>query len=100
MTELTKPITRVTDALRHEKSRHRRLIVSVEPSGREDAVVGVRLQGTRQTYRIGVQSLYNLAVAHHVAKIEKEAKRLVKEEKLPLRTARARAKKAKDADLK
>lgn len=93
MTELTKPIKRVTAEERREAGATRRLVVSVEPSGRTGAVVGVRLQGTRQTYRIGVQSIYNIAVQHHLQKIEKLAKRLHKEEKLPMRSARARARK-------
>jgi hypothetical protein len=100
MTELTKPIKRETPATVFEKSQSRNIIVSIEPAGRSEAVIGVRLKGTRQTYRVGINSVYNLAVQHYVNRIEKLAKRLHKEEKVPLRTARARARKQIDKELK
>lgn len=93
MTDLTKPIKRKTPETRYEKSQHRNIIVSVEPAGRDSAVIGFRLAGTRQTYRIGVQQGYNEAVQRHISKIAKKAKELHKDEKLPMRTARARARK-------
>lgn len=99
MTELTKPITRKTPETRYEKSQLRHIIASIEPAGRESAVVGIRLAGTRQTYRIGVDAIYTIAVQRHLAKIEKEAKRLNKVERIPMRTARARARKALDKEL-
>lgn len=100
MTELTKPIKRVTAEERREAGATRKLIVSIEPAGRTGAVVGTRLQGTRQTFRIGVQSIYNMAVQLHLQKVEKLAKRLQKEERLPLRSARARARKELSKELK
>jgi hypothetical protein len=99
MTELTKPISRETGETRYEKAQHRRLIVSVEPAGRDAAVVGVRLKGTRQTFRIGVQSIYNLAVQNHNAKIERRAKEL-KKAGLNIRSARSRARKELDKELR
>lgn len=99
MTDLTKPIKRVTPATVFEKSRNRKLIVSIEPAGRDGAIVGVRVQGTRQTYRVGVNSIYNLAVQHHLNKIERKVKAL-KKEGVPLRSARAQARKEIDKELK
>lgn len=100
MTELNKPIKRETAATQFDRSEHRRIIVSIEPSGRDNATVGVRLKGTRLTYRVGVNSIFNLAVQHHINRIEKRARELYKTEKLPMRTARARARKELAKKLK
>lgn len=99
MTGLTKPIKRETEATQFQKSELRNIIVSVEPV-RSNAVIGLRLKGTRQTYRIGVSSCYLAAVQLHLQKIEKEAKRLAKDEGIKMRTARARARKKLIEDLK
>ncbi len=99
MTELTKPIKRETPATVFERSQSRNLIVSIEPAGRDGAVIGVRVKGTRQTYRVGVNSVYNLAVQLHVSRIEKRAKALRKEG-VPARSAKARARKEIDKELK
>lgn len=99
MTELTRPIKRETPATVFERSQSRNLIVSIEPAGRDGAVIGVRVKGTRQTYRIGVNSVYNMAVQLHVSKIEKRAKQL-KKDGVPIRSARAQAKKGIDKELK
>ena len=87
MTNLTKVVKRVSSAVRHEKSRTRRIIISVEPP----AIVGVRLEGTRNTYRLDARALYELAIQAHVRDIEREARRIAKADKLPARTARKRA---------
>lgn len=99
-TLLTKPVTRKTAATQYEKSALRNLIISLEPAGRDAARVAVRLSGTRQTYRIGANSIYVLAVQQHMNRIEKRAKELHKYEKLPMRTARARARKELDKELR
>ena len=93
MTDLNKPIARKTSETRFEKSQLRNIVVSIEPAGRDGAVIGLRLAGTRQTYRIGVQSAYNAAVMHHIDKIAKETKRLCKAEGIPMRSAKAKARK-------
>jgi hypothetical protein len=80
---------RVTAATRHEKSASRALILSLELP----AMVGVRLQGTRQTYRLDAQSVYELAVRAHERTIERTAKQIAKAEKMPLRAATRKARK-------
>ena len=91
MTDLTKIVRRVSAARRHEKSQVRRVILSLEPP----AQVGVRLQGTRQTFRLDAESIYELAVRHHEQRIEKRA-RAIKKERPELRQASARAKARKE----
>lgn len=98
--KLTKPVRRETDSTQFSAGAARSLIISIEPAGRGEAVIGCRLKGTRQTYRIGVGSVYLLAVEKHVRAIEKLAKRLHKEERIPMRSARARAAKELNKDLK
>lgn len=87
MTPLNKTIRRRTTAHRHEKSRTRALILSLELP----AQVGVRLQGTRQTFRLDAEAVYELAVMAHEREIERTAKRIAKSDRLPMRQARARA---------
>ena len=87
MTELNKPIRRVTSARRHEKSKTRRVILSLEPS----AEVGVRLEGTRQCYRLHAEQVYELAVRWHEKRIEQRARQLVKVESVSMKRARNRA---------
>jgi hypothetical protein len=99
MTELTKPVKRETQATEFERSQNRNIIVSVEPV-RNNAVIGLRLKGTRQTYRIGVASVYAQAVRLHLQSIEKEAKRISKDEHVPMRTARSRARKELTKELR
>jgi len=79
----------MTTASRHEKSRTRAIILSLEPS----AAVGVRLVGTRQTYRLPAEAIYELAVMAHEREIERTAKRIAKADKVPMRTAKAKARK-------
>lgn len=90
MTTLSKPVIRTTSAVRHEKSKTRALILSLELP----AKVGVRLAGTRDTFRLDAVAVYELAVMAHERAIEREARRIVKAEKIPLRTAKSRARKA------
>ena len=99
MTELTKPVKRETRATQFDRSEHRNIIVSIEPAG-NNAVLGVRLKGTRQTYRIGVGSVYVQAVELHIQRTEKLAKRIAKDEKLSMRSARSRARKEMTKELK
>lgn len=93
MIKLEKPIRRMTAATQYSASRHRRMVVVVEPAGRESATVGVRLEGTRQTFRVGLGQIYTLAVQIHLNRVEKKAMELHKNEKIPMRSARARARK-------
>lgn len=99
MTELTKKISRNTTATVFEQSKTRNLIVSIEPTGRAGAVIGVRAKGSRSTYRISVNSVYNLAIRHHLDKIDRRTKALRKEG-YPARKAASMARKEIDAELK
>jgi hypothetical protein len=99
MPKLNKPIKRETAASIFERSQHRNIIVSVEPT-RDGAMIGFRLKGSRDTYRLPVAGLYQRAVEHHLAKIEKKAKHIVKVDKRTLKGARAQARKELKEDLR
>jgi phosphoglucomutase len=87
MVSLKKTVRRKSNAARHEKSKTRFLILSLEAPNK----IGVRLEGTRQTYRMHANGFYEMAVALHEAEIEKRAKQIVKADGLKLRSARAKA---------
>lgn len=95
MTELNKPLRRVTSARRHEKSKTRAVVLSLEPP----AQVGVRLQGTRQTYRLDAESVYEIAVQYHQRRVDKRARQIAKAESLPLRRAMVKARKELQKEL-
>jgi hypothetical protein len=95
MTELNRPVRRVSLGKRREKSAWRALILSLEPGD----LIGIRLQGTRQTFRLGAESVYELAVQWHERKIEKRSRQLIKTEGLKLRSARAKARKELKKEL-
>ncbi len=97
--KLSKPVRRETESTVFERGQARNLIISIEPAGRE-AIIGCRLKGTRQTYRIGVGSVHLLAIERHLKNIERLAKRYHKEEGLPMRSARAKATKEMAKELK
>jgi len=96
MTDLKKTVRRVTIGRRREKSKARPMIVSLEPGD----LVGVRLQGTRQTYRISIEGVYEYALRQHLARIDKRARQNAKSEGLRLRSATAKARKELKDDLK
>lgn len=97
MTELSKTVSRLTNATRHEKSKRRRIILSLEP----DRLVAVRLQGTRQSYRLDAESIYELAVRSHENQVERRAKAIKRESPhLRLGQARVKARKELAAELK
>lgn len=95
MTELTKIVRRVTSARRHEKSKTRAVVISIEPPAR----VGCRLQGTRDTFRLDVETIYELAVLSHERAIEKRAHRIAKEESITLGKARVKARRILKGEL-
>lgn len=98
MTELSKRVIRSTSARRHEKSKHRIVILSLDPP----CSVGVRLAGTRQTYRLEAESIYELAVRHHENQIDRRARAIKKENPFvkTMKSARAKARKELLAELK
>ena len=99
MAELTKRISRETSATVFEQSKTRNLIVSIEPAGKNGSVIGLRAKGSRLTYRIAVNSVYNQAIRHHMDKIERRTKALRKEG-YPARKAASLARKELDAELR
>ena len=96
MTELLKPVRRVTTSRRRDRSKSRALIISLEPGD----VVSVRLQGTRQSFRRSIEAVYEDAIRYHLAKVEKRARQICKSEGLKMRSAMVRARKELAADLK
>lgn len=86
---LIKPVARVTSARIHEAGKTRRAILSLIPG----AAVGVRLEGTRQTYQVDAEVLYSFAVKQHERRIEKRAVHIHKAEGVRMKTARAKARK-------
>lgn len=98
-TKLNKPITRETESTEFDQGKLKELIVSIEPT-RGGALIGFRLKGTRDTFRLPVGKMFVLAVDHHNAKVEKTARRLHKDEKLAIRSARARARKELAKELR
>jgi hypothetical protein len=86
MIKLKKPVTRKTSAVRYEKSKHREIVVSLEPRRQ----LSFRLLGTRQHYRLDVETAYEIAVKLHAQAIEKRAQRL-KKQGVKIRSARAQA---------
>lgn len=95
MTDLLKAVKRVTRGERYSRGKHRRLVVSLEPGD----VIGVRLQGTRQTYRLSIEAVYERAIVAHVNRVERRTNEL-KKAGLRANSARARARKELEADLR
>lgn len=95
-TDLNKKVTRKTAARLYEKGENRNVLITLIPP----AKIGVRLAGTRQTYQLDAEALYSIAVKYHLAEVDKLAKRINKNEGLPMRSARAKANKELAAGLK
>ncbi len=90
MTGLAKPVHRTTSAVRHEKGKTRKVIVSLSPP----ASIGFRLQGTQQTFWIDAEVGYEVAVRSFLRDVEKEARKIKKEEgSKTMASARAKARK-------
>ena len=87
MKPFKKPIHLMTGARRHEAGKTRNVIVSVVPP----AEVGARLQGTKQTFWLTAEEVYEVAVRKWVRDVETEAKRIAKVERIRITTARAKA---------
>lgn len=96
MTDLVKTIRRRTVGQRRDRSRSRALVISLEPGD----VVGIRMLGTRQTYRRSIEAVYEDAIRYHLAKIEKRARQIAKAEGLKMRSAMVKARKELSEDLR
>jgi phosphoglucomutase len=88
MVELTRTIKRKTRATTFEKGRRRAIIITLEESQK----IGVRLEGTRDTYRIDPEALYSFCVKQHEREVEKRAQQ-IRKTGVAVRTARAQARK-------
>lgn len=75
MTELEKLVSRRSKATRVEMSKRRAIIVTLEPSQK----IGFRLEGTRDVFRLDIESGYDLAVRSHIVEVEKRTKELVRQ---------------------
>ncbi len=96
---LTRPVIRETSTEVFDRSKSRNLIVSVEPAGREGTFIGIRVKGTRETYRLGLTSIFNLAISAHEGKVRRKAKELEKAG-IKARSAKAQAAKELAKELK
>lgn len=96
MTVLSKRVSRVTVSRRRQQSKSRPLVVSLEPGD----IIGVRLQGSRQTFRVSIEGVYEYAMTRHLARVEKRARQIAKAEGIKNRSALVKARKELAADLK
>lgn len=84
MTTLTKPVRRVTS----KTYSGRRVIVTLSPAGKEqEALIGLRLEGTRTQYVVRLSDVYRIAALWHGA-AESSAKRAARKNGVPWRNAR------------
>jgi hypothetical protein len=90
MTPLSKPIHRTSTARRRERGKERNIVSSFLPP----AYVGFRLAGTLQTFLLDIEVAYELALHQFVRDIERQAKRIQKDEGCRMATARKMAEKA------
>ena len=96
MTDLQKKVVRKSAGRVFSAGQNRRILIVLIPG----ATIGLRLEGTRQTYTIDAEVAYTIAVEQHLRAVEKRAKEIVKLEKRPIRSARAKARKELDKKLK
>lgn len=100
MTELTKSVKRKSPVSVYDRGKLRPLMVSIEPAGRDNAVIGIRVAGTRDTYRLGIQTILNVAIRKHDDDTKRLAAKLQKEEQLSKRSALARARREMAKELR
>lgn len=58
MTKITKPVTRMSDALIRDGGKLRRLVVTIFPND----TLGIRPEKTRRGERISLEAVYGMAV--------------------------------------
>jgi hypothetical protein len=71
MTTTKKPISRETIAQVRELGKTRPIVLTIETNG----TVGFRAKGTRTTYWLSVESLYDLAVKRAVEDARREKRK-------------------------
>jgi len=67
MTDLRKPVSRVSRATVHEQGRHRQIIITLEPP----SVLWFRAKGCRRSYALTAEFCYQQAVKASVAAQER-----------------------------
>lgn len=70
MTNLNRPIKRVSRGFVHEQGKAREIVVILRPPN----VIGFRAKGCRKEYQLTTEGCYTMAVRAHV-RTEKEAKK-------------------------
>lgn len=88
MTNLNKTIHRTSTASRHEAGKTRKVIITLAPP----AFIGLRLQGTQQTYWLDAEVAYELSIRSFMNEVEREAKKIKREEVCSIASARGKAK--------
>jgi hypothetical protein len=84
MTKLTKPIERETN----KRYGNRAVIVTLAPAGSQnEALIGLRLKGTRTTYVIALSDVYRYAALQYGYKAS-IAKRKARKDGIPWRQAK------------
>jgi hypothetical protein len=74
MTNLTKPVKRISRGFVREAGQAREVVVILRPPN----VIGFRAKGCRTEYRLTTEVCYLMAVRAHVAAEKREKKRLKK----------------------
>jgi hypothetical protein len=84
MTKLTKPVSRETN----RKVGKRPIIITLAPSGSQpEALIGLKLKGTRTQYVLALSDLYRMAALWHGQK-EAAARRAARKAGITWRTAK------------
>ncbi len=84
VTKLTKPVARETSKL----YGRRPVIVTIAPAGSQnEALIGLRLKGTRTQYVCALSDIYRMAAQWHGQK-EAAAKRLARKNGVPWKSAK------------
>lgn len=86
MTRLTKPVSRLTA----KESKGRPIVITIAPLQNErDALIGLRLRGTRQEYVIPVSAIWVYAAMRHGQR-EQAARKAARKDGVPWRRARVK----------
>jgi hypothetical protein len=84
MTKLTKPVARETSKTYHARN----VIITLAPAGSQsEALIGLRLKGTRTQYVCALSDIYRLAALWHGQK-EAAARRAARKNGVPWREAK------------
>lgn len=76
-TRLTKPVRRLSEEYRRDRSKMRRVVITIYPSG----YIGLRLEKTRREETLPILAAYDTAVKMRVADERATRERLRKEKR-------------------